>query len=214
MVAYEKMTVVQLKERLTKRGLPKTGNKADLIARLRSKKSPAKKAPAKKTPTKKTPTKKTPTKKTPTKKTPTKKTTRKLSASSKWSCSMKKKSPGKKGAKIRRTKCPEFVFTYESLPNDRKKVVKQVMFPVGEGGTNPYHTLKFTTAKTEAEALKAITKFMNVKIDKEWAEMIGEDFEELQEIEHYCNRGDLLQDHRIFEGSDIKGSKMFVEFGS
>jgi SAP domain len=43
MVAFEDMTVVQLKERLTARGLPKTGNKAELIARLRTKKSPVKK---------------------------------------------------------------------------------------------------------------------------------------------------------------------------
>lgn len=83
MVSFEQMTVAQLKERLTARGLSKVGKKAELIARLRSK-SPAKKAQdkmvlvvLKKTPgrPRKTPVKKGPgrPRKTPVKKSPAKK---------------------------------------------------------------------------------------------------------------------------------------------
>lgn len=83
MVSFEQMTVAQLKERLTARGLSKVGKKAELIARLRSK-SPAKKAQdkmvlvvLKKTPgrPRKTPGKKGPgrPRKTPVKKSPAKK---------------------------------------------------------------------------------------------------------------------------------------------
>ena len=73
MTNFENMTVVQLKELLTARGLTKTGNKADLIARLRSKKTPAKKTVVKKTPAKKSAVKKTTVKKSAVKKTPAKK---------------------------------------------------------------------------------------------------------------------------------------------
>ena len=44
----ESMTVVQLKELLKERGLPMSGKKADLIERLKSKKSPAKRKSARK----------------------------------------------------------------------------------------------------------------------------------------------------------------------
>lgn len=104
---------------------------------------------------------------------------------------------------------------WAELPDQTKKVVKAIKFSIALGGTGaPYYTLKFDTPKTEHAALQAMIKFMSVKIDKEWCDTIGEDFEKLRDEHSYCTRGDLLEDHRIYEGSDFKGGTMMPFFGS
>ena len=44
-MAYENLTVAELKELLRERGLPVSGKKADLIARLSESEAPAEEAP-------------------------------------------------------------------------------------------------------------------------------------------------------------------------
>jgi SAP domain len=274
MVAFEDMTIVQLKERLTARGLPKTGNKAELIARLRAKspgkkspgkkspgkKSPGKKSPGKKSPGKKTfagargahksmksaatsrrktPAKKSPAKKVPAKKSPAKKVPAKKSPAKKVPA---KKSPAKKvPASPRHIKDMSYIippvkankskqktgklepFYYITLDDEnpgrskkdwrKEKNIKEAIFEVGQGGGPPYYKLKFRGLKTEKEAVKAIEEFLSGRLDKAWYDHVTDGIRDFDDVTAKT-RGELLEDHRIYDGSSVKNGVLTLYIGS
>jgi hypothetical protein len=219
------------------RGAHKSMKSAASSRKARKTQTPAKKSPAKKTPAKKSPAKKTPAKKTPAKKTPAKKTQAKKTPAKK---SPAKKTTGKKSppkhikdmsyiippVKANKSKQktgklePFYYLTFDDENPDRpkkdwrkEKNVKEAVFEVGQGGGPPYYKLSFRGLKTEKEAVKAIETFLSGRLDKAWYDHVTDGLYDFDDVAAKT-RGELLEDHRIYDGSSVKNGVLSLYIGS